>query len=60
MLEDANWLEARQLLLDRVIPVEIEYAPLEICGGRVLAFDLKAAEEAKRQIGPHMATREAC
>ena len=45
MLENANWQEARQLLLKYAAPVEIEYAPLEACGGRVLAFDLKAAED---------------
>ncbi|MBQ9196885.1 MAG: molybdopterin molybdotransferase MoeA [Clostridia bacterium] len=45
MLKNADWLEARALLLSRAVPVEAEEVPLADCGGRVLAFDLRAAED---------------
>ncbi|MBR0228366.1 MAG: molybdopterin molybdotransferase MoeA [Clostridia bacterium] len=45
MLENASWTEARDLLLGLAKPVETEAVPLDACGGRVLAFDLKAGED---------------
>ena len=45
MLKNASWTEARDLLLSLARPVEAETIPLEDCAGRVLAFDLKAAED---------------
>ena len=45
MLKNASWLQARDLLLDLARPVETETVALEHCGGRVLAFDLLAAED---------------
>ena len=45
MLQNASWTEARSLLLDQVQPVDREYAALDACAGRVLAFDLKAGED---------------
>lgn len=45
MLENASWIEARDLLLGLAKPVETEAVPLDACGGRVLAFDLKAGED---------------
>ena len=45
MLTNASWTEARDLLLGLARPVETETIPLDDCAGRVLAFDLKAAED---------------
>ncbi len=45
MLENAAWTEARDLLLNIVQPVDTENVTLDECAGRVLAFDLKAAED---------------
>ena len=45
MLKNASWTEARDLLLSLARPVETETIPLEDCAGRVLAFDLRAAED---------------
>lgn len=45
MLKNADWMEARDLLLKMARPVETESVPLEECGGRVLAFDLLAKED---------------
>ena len=45
MIENATWLQARELLLGLAAPVDTELAPLSACGGRVLAFELSAAED---------------
>jgi len=45
MLKNASWLQARELLLGFAAPVETETAALDECAGRVLAFDLLAAED---------------
>lgn len=45
MLTNASWTEARDLLLGLARPVETETIPLDDCAGRVLAFDVKAAED---------------
>lgn len=45
MLQNAAWMEARDLLLQRTKPVETEVIALDECAGRVLAFDLKAGED---------------
>lgn len=45
MLNNVSWTEARDLLLSRARPVGAENAALDECGGRVLAFDLRAAED---------------
>ena len=45
MLKNVSWTEARDLLLRFASPVEAETEKLENCGGRVLAFDLRAAED---------------
>ena len=45
MLNNAEWTAARDLLLERAVPVDTERVPLEECAGRVLAFDLRAAED---------------
>ncbi len=45
MLKNADWMEARDLLLERALPVETEMIPLEACAGRVLGFDLRAAAD---------------
>lgn len=42
MLKNADWMEARDLLLEQANPVETEIIPLEACAGRVLGFDLRA------------------
>jgi molybdopterin molybdotransferase len=44
MLKNPDFLTARDLLLERVSPVETETLPLTDCAGRVLARELKAAE----------------
>jgi molybdopterin molybdotransferase len=44
MLKNPDFLTARDLLLERVSPVETETLPLADCAGRVLARELKAAE----------------
>jgi molybdopterin molybdotransferase len=44
MLKNPDFVTARDLLLDRVRPVETEALPLSECAGRVLAQALKAAE----------------
>ncbi len=45
MLQNASWTEARDLLLKWAKPVETEKVTLDESAGRVLAFDLKAAED---------------
>ena len=45
MLQNASWPEARSLLLEQVQPVDREYAALDACAGRALAYDLKAGED---------------
>ena len=45
MLTNANWTEARDLLLRLAKPVDAETVSLDHCAGRVLAFDLRAAED---------------
>ena len=45
MLTNAKWTEARDLLLGLVKPVDAETVSLDNCAGRVLAFDLRAAED---------------
>ena len=45
MLTNAKWTEARDLLLGLVKPVDAETVSLDNCAGRVLAFDLLAAED---------------
>lgn len=45
MLNNATWIEARDLLLGLARPVDTETVPLDACAGRVLAFDLRAAED---------------
>ncbi len=45
MLKNASYTQARELLLEMARPVETEYAALDACAGRVLAFDLKAGED---------------
>lgn len=45
MLNNALWTQARDLLLDLARPVDTEETPLEKCAGRVIAFDLRAAED---------------
>ena len=42
MLEMGNWIQVRDLLLDRARAVEKEWIPLTESGGRVLGFDLRA------------------
>lgn len=44
MERNLNFFEARKMLLDAVSAVESERIPLSLCGGRVLAMDLAAAE----------------
>ncbi len=44
MLNNANWLKARNLLLSLAQPVGAEDVPLPRCGRRVLAFDLTASQ----------------
>ena len=41
---DPDYMTARELLLNTVIPVETECVPLSLCGGRVLAQDVIAEE----------------
>ena len=48
MLQNATWMEARDLLLSLAKPVEEETVALDQCTGRVLAFDLLAAEDVPR------------
>ena len=48
MLQNATWIEARDLLLSLAKPVEEETVTLDQCAGRVLAFDLLAAEDVPR------------
>ncbi len=48
MLQNATWIEARDLLLSLAKPVEEETVALDHCAGRVLAFDLLAAEDVPR------------
>ena len=45
MIENASWIEARDLLLGLAKPVNTEIVPLDESAGRVLAFDLKAGED---------------
>ena len=45
MLKNASWIAARDLLLEQARPAETEAVPLDQCGGRVLAFDLRAEED---------------
>ncbi len=45
VLTNAPWTEARDLLLDHASPVETESVPLNVCAGRVLAFDLQAGSD---------------
>ena len=45
MMKNALWTEARDLLLSVARPVETEEVSLDACAGRVLAFDLRAAED---------------
>ena len=45
MLKNAEWTEARDLLMDIAAPVGTENAALEKCAGRVLGFDLRAEED---------------
>ena len=45
MLNNASWTEARDLLMSLAEPAEEETVSLEECAGRVLAFDLRAAED---------------
>ena len=44
MLNNPDYIKARELLLHAVTPVGTEEAPLSECGGRILARDLIAAE----------------
>ena len=45
MLEHTSWETARDLLLEHVTRIGTENVPLEDCAGRILAMDLKAAED---------------
>ena len=45
MLKNASWTQARDLLLNAARPVETEFVSLDDCPGRVLGFDLNAAED---------------
>ena len=45
MLKNASWTQARDLLLNLARPVETEFVYLDDCPGRVLGFDLNAAED---------------
>lgn len=45
MLKNADWEAARNLLLERATPVTTEEILLDKSAGRVLGFDLKAAED---------------
>ena len=45
MLQNADWLEARGLLLAHSAPVATGTVPLAACAGRVLGFDLLAQED---------------
>ena len=45
MLQNVSWKEARDLLLGLSAPVGTETVPLDDAAGRVLAFDLRAAED---------------
>ena len=45
MLRDLSWTEARDLLYGLAAPVGTETADAAACGGRVLAFDLRAGAD---------------
>ena len=45
MRTNISWTEARDLLLDTARPAETETCPLDACAGRVLGFELRAAED---------------
>ena len=45
MLKNASWTQARDLLQNLARPVEPEVVSLDDCPGRVLGFDLNAAED---------------
>ena len=45
MRENLSWTQARDLLLSLAKPMETEMVSLDECAGRVLGFDLKAAED---------------
>lgn len=44
MLKSPDYITARDLLLENVCPVGTEAVPLSGCAGRVLAQELRAAE----------------
>ena len=44
MLNNPDYIQARELLLSSVLPVGTERIPLSQCGGRILAQDLTAQE----------------
>jgi molybdopterin molybdotransferase len=45
MLQNATWTQARDLLLRLISPIATETVSLDECAGRVMAFDLKAAQD---------------